>query len=335
MLKFLLTAVAISGAAGIKESGRVNPIRRVVTLLQNMQAKVTAEGKKEKELFDRFMCYCKTGTGDLEAAIDAAETKIPQVEKAIAESLALLKQLEDDLAQHKQDRADAKEAMATATALREKEASAYAKESGDLTTNIQALTKAIKVLSDGMAVSFLQSATANSIRRLAVDADMSSADRDMLTAFLSQGEGEGFLSQSQQIVGILKQMLDTMKASLADVQAAEEKAIKDFEGLSAAKTKEIQANTDAIEAKTERHGELGVEIVNMKEDLDDTQKALAKDKKFLADLQKNCDTKTAEWEERSKTRTEELLALADTIKILNDDDALELLALADTIKILN
>merc|ERR1740121_892523 len=324
MLKFLLTAVAISGAAGIKESGRVNPIRRVVTLLQNMETKVTEEGKKEKELFDRFMCYCKTGTGDLEQAIDAAETKIPQVEKAIAESLALLKQLEDDLAQHKQDRADAKEALATASALREKEAAAFAKESGDLTTNIQALTKAIKVLSDGMGGSFLQSATANSIRRLAVDADMSSADRDMLTAFLSQGQGEGYVPQSGQIVGILKQMLDTMKASLADVQAAEEKVIEDFKGLAAAKTKEIQANTAAVEAKTKRHGELGVEIVNMKEDLDDTKKALLEDKKFLADLEKNCDTKTAEWEERSATRSQELLALADTIKILNDDDALEL-----------
>merc|ERR1740121_253904 len=324
MLKFLLTAVAISGAAGIKESGRVNPIRRVVTLLQNMQTKVTEEGKKEKELFDRFMCYCKTGTGDLEQAIDAAETKIPQVEKGIAETLALLKQLEDDLAQHKQDRADAKEALASATALREKEAAAFAKESGDLTTNIQALTKAIKVLSDGAYGSFLQSTSVGAIRRIAVDAEMSSADRDLLTEFLSQGQGEGYVPQSGQIIGILKQLKDTMEKSLADVNAAEEAAIKSFEGLAAAKSKEIQANTDAIEAKTVRHGETGVAIVNLKEDLDDTQKALAADKKFLADLEKNCAAKQAEWDERSKTRSEELIALAETIKILNDDDALEL-----------
>merc|ERR1719229_2197324 len=45
---------------------------------------------------------------------------------------------------------------------------------------------------------------------------------------------------------------------------------------------------------------------------------------FSADLEKNCATKTAEWEARSKTRSEELVALSDTIKILNDDDALEL-----------
>merc|ERR1719482_2599029 len=62
----------------------------------------------------------------------------------------------------------------------------------------------------------------------------------------------------------------------------------------------------------------------MKEDLDDTQKSLAEDKAFLADLEKNCKTKEAEWAEICKTRAEELLALQETIKILNDDDALEL-----------
>merc|ERR1712129_289199 len=38
----------------------------------------------------------------------------------------------------------------------------------------------------------------------------------------------------------------------------------------------------------------------------------------------SCATKTKEWEERSKTRPEELTALSETIKILNDDDALDL-----------
>merc|ERR1719507_1952285 len=62
----------------------------------------------------------------------------------------------------------------------------------------------------------------------------------------------------------------------------------------------------------------------MKEDLSDTQAALLEDKKFLAELAKGCATKAAEWEERSKTRSAELVAIADTIKVLNDDDALEL-----------
>merc|ERR1719426_278549 len=92
----------------------------------------------------------------------------------------------------------------------------------------------------------------------------------------------------------------------------------------AAKTKEVNALTKAIEEKMTRVGELAVEIVQMKNDLGDTAEALAEDKKFLADLEKNCAKKTEEWEVIVKTRNEELLALADTIKVLNDDDALEL-----------
>merc|ERR1712238_487342 len=90
------------------------------------------------------------------------------------------------------------------------------------------------------------------------------------------------------------------------------------------KKKEVEALTGIIEAKTKQIGELGVAIVNLKEDLDDTSASLADDKSFLKELEKRCGTKTAEWEERSKTRSEELVALADTIKVLNDDDALEL-----------
>merc|ERR1712232_417985 len=94
--------------------------------------------------------------------------------------------------------------------------------------------------------------------------------------------------------------------------------------MGASKTKEVNALTKAIETKMQRSGELAVKIVEMKNDLGDTAEALVEDKKFLADLEKNCATKQEEWATIVKTRNEELLALADTIKILNDDDALEL-----------
>jgi len=51
---------------------------------------------------------------------------------------------------------------------------------------------------------------------------------------------------------------------------------------------------------------------------------LAEDQQFLADLDGNCEQKKKDWNIYKKMQGEELLALADTIKILNDDDALEL-----------
>ena len=36
-----------------------------------------------------------------------------------------------------------------------------------------------------------------------------------------------------------------------------------------------------------------------------------------------CKEKTGDWEERSATRAQELVAVGEAIKVLNDDDALE------------
>merc|ERR1719401_2892308 len=115
-----------------------------------------------------------------------------------------------------------------------------------------------------------------------------------------------------------------MDKDLAEATQAENMAIKTYEELMAAKQKEVDALTAAIEEKMVRLGNLQVQVVEMKEDLDDTGKALLEDKKFLADLSKNCALKTKEHEENMKMRSEEQLAIAETIKILNDDDALEL-----------
>jgi len=313
------------GVAG-KVRLSANPIRRVVTMLQSMQKKVAAEGEKEEQLFDKFMCYCKNGKGTLSASIETAKNTNEQLAASIKETDATLKQMKLDLKTAQTDRADAKAAVAKATALRNKEAAAYAKESGELKTNIAALAKATAAIEKGMGGAFLQTSTASVLKQLSVTMDISSMDREMITSFLTQGQGEasGYVPASGQITGILKQMKDTMDASLATATSEEDAAIKDFNALTAAKSKEINALSKEIESKTARIGELGVELVTLKEDLDDTTKSLAEDEAFLKDLDKNCKTKEDEWAARQKIRAEELLAIADTIKILNDDDALEL-----------
>jgi hypothetical protein len=315
ILVLLLVAGAL--ASQQNEAGRANPIRKVVTMLQNMQKKVEAEGEKEKELFDKYMCYCKTSGGDLSKSIADAGTKMPQLEADIKEGEAKKKQLDEDIKAAQADRSAAKTAMADATALRKKEAAAYEKESSEDSANMAATAKAMTAIEKGMGAAFLQTPTANVLRKVAEKRQ----NEDVL-AFLSQGMG--YAPASGEIVGILKTMHDEMTADFNEEKAAEEAAIKAYDELMAAKTKEVNALTKAIEEKMTRVGELAVEIVQMKNDLGDTAEALVEDKKFLADMEKNCATKTEEWEVIVKTRNEELLALADTIKVLNDDDALEL-----------
>merc|ERR1719353_2428180 len=99
-----------------------NPIRKVVTMLQMMVKKIEAEAVKEKDLYDKFMCYCATADGTLGKSIEDANTKIPQLEADIKEAVEEKAQLEADLEAHQSDRDSAKAAMAKATEIREKEA---------------------------------------------------------------------------------------------------------------------------------------------------------------------------------------------------------------------
>jgi len=314
-------ASAVSRVEAQAESA-ANPIRKVVTMLQSMQAKITAEGEKKEKMFDQYMCYCNNADGTLGKSISDAETKIPQVESAIKEDSAMKQQLESELKAAQVGRVEAKDAISKAEALREKEAGAYAKTKSDAESNIGALSKAIPAIEKGMGGAFLQTKAASVLRQLSVSVDMNSEDRDLLGSFLS--EGANYAPKSGEIVGILKTMKDEMERDFASATSEENAAIADSESLVASKKKEIESLTKAIESKTARVGELGVKIAEAENDLEDTQEGLAEDQKFLADLGKNCALKKDEWAAYKKMEAMELVALADTIKVLNDDDALEL-----------
>jgi len=80
----------------------------------------------------------------------------------------------------------------------------------------------------------------------------------------------------------------------------------------------------AIEEKMARAGELGVANAEAANDGGDTGDALEKDKKLLADSKAGCAARAKDWEAEKNTRGQEVAALADTIKMLNSDEALEL-----------
>jgi len=311
--------IAVPQATGVA----ANPIRRVVNMLQSMQNKIEEEGKKGEELYDKFQCYCKTSGSGLQDTIADGEEKVPQLQASLEESTSKKAQLEEELKEHKATREAAKKSVEEATAIREKEAAEFSEESADYDTNVDAISRAIEALEKGVAGSFLQSPAAGVLQRFVTgSSSIGGYERNTVASFLSAGEG--YAPQSGEITGILKQMKDDMLGDHADITAQEEESKKQFAELVAAKEKEIAAATKAIETKTKRVGELGVEMVNIGNDIEDTSEAIADNQKFLADLAKNCNSSKAEWEEATKTRNAELLALSETIKILNDDDALEL-----------
>lgn len=81
----------VSGAYALNAG--VNPIRRVVTLLEDMQQEISAEIEKEADLFKKLECYCSKNDGDLSAKAAEAVEVIKAARAEAAKARAEKKQL--------------------------------------------------------------------------------------------------------------------------------------------------------------------------------------------------------------------------------------------------
>lgn len=318
------TTVRLAESAKLRAHSHThaNPIRKVIRLLQAMDEKVREEGKNREKLFDKYMCYCTDSEKSLTKSIATAEERLPQLQTNTKEASAEHSQLREELKQHKTERSEAQKAITTSTALGEKELKALGAEEQELKDNIKALGRAAKAVQKGMG-DFLQTGAAKTLQKLSLSMDMATADRDVLANFLV-GESNADAPQSGEILGILKEMYDQMSKDLQNVQAEITTTTNNLENLLMAKKKEVAAASKAIEAKTAREGELAVDIATLKHDLADVSETLENDQTFLVDLKRSCKVKQEEWKDYQTMQSQELIALSETIKLLNDDDALEL-----------
>jgi len=129
-----------------------------------------------------------TSLREKEAAAFAKESGDMQTNIAVHRPLKT--HLEQELEQHKVDRADAEAAIKEATSLREKEAAAFAKESGDVQTNI-AVHRPLKTqLEQEKEQHKVDRADAEAAIKEATslrEKEAAAFDGDVISAFLSQG----------------------------------------------------------------------------------------------------------------------------------------------------
>lgn len=88
-------------------SAAPNPIRRVVTLLQEMSKEISAELEKERDMHEKFACYCKKNDGELDKKAKEAAALIKKTKAEVESNTALKKQLGEEISKHKQERGDA------------------------------------------------------------------------------------------------------------------------------------------------------------------------------------------------------------------------------------
>jgi len=316
----LIVGVLVGAVEGVND----NPIRKVVRLMQDMQKEIETELAKEKELFEKFMCICNTYDDELAATAAKATSEIKELSSKIEEETAEKSQLEEELKSHKKDKAAAETDLDKATTIREKEQSDQEAAIEEGKFNSAALGKAIPALEKGAsAASLVQGDTGGTLKKIVESsAFIGSFDRRQIVAFLDGKENEPSPATAQ-VIGILKQMKSEMDKSVAEGIANEEAANKGYAELKAAKDQEIEVAAESIEAKEKRVGELSMSISQNTDGLEDAKVEKTDSEKFLAMLKVQCVEKKKEWDARFKLRKDEISAISDAIKILNDDDALD------------
>merc|ERR1712157_448420 len=133
-----------------------------------------------------------------------------------------------------------------------------------------------------------------------------------------------YAPQSGEIFGILKQMKETFETNLSDSQKEEMANQKAYEDLKAAKEEEIAAGQAQIDSKTQELADTDSKNAQSKEDIEDTRNSLSADEQFLMMLKEKCQMTDKEWEERSKTRQQEMEAVSKALAVLSTDDAHDL-----------
>merc|ERR1712203_98131 len=115
------------------------PIRKVITLLQEMKTQAEKDAADDLEAYDKYMCWCETTKKEKNAAIEAAEQEIADLTTFLEEAAAKEGELKTEIAGLEEDIAADQDALAEATAVREKESAAFQAEEADMKETIALL----------------------------------------------------------------------------------------------------------------------------------------------------------------------------------------------------
>jgi len=336
-LVMVLPFFVLGSAAEEREQDRT--ITKVVKLLQDMLEKSQREGDEERVIYAKFKCYCDTSEAEKKASIKQLTETIEILESQIAEIMGSTGGLSSECAKLKVDMAANKQARDEATAVRDKEHKAFVAEEADLEEAIKDASDAIAVLGEvgadqtnskgaadhkyfmgkGSDGALLQTKVKAALE--AVSSFMSVAQRSTSTAFLQAPFTGTYTSQSAEVMGILKNMRDTFKKNLEEareVEAAAEKAYKEFMDLKEKAFKEMEASYEEKQKSLGGNDDL---LATYRKQLAISEKQKADDEEFLDKLLPMCAEKAKGYDNRKLLRANEEAAIAEAISILNSDAA--------------
>jgi len=320
------------------------PVTKVVELIEELKAKIEADGKMEQTIYDKYACWCETTSARKANDIHTAMSDIKSLSTKILELKGLVATRTSEIAQDSLEINDNQQAQDEATGIRQKENAAYTAEKTEMETTLNALQRGIEVMSGaGTKTALLQTAPADEMTLLTVAAGVHQAIKMLpndhvisskqlaLVSNFAKDPAEFYDQKAEKaasynpasatIMGILKDMYDTFSMNLEKATEVEAVAQKNYESLIGVKENEMATLVDARKKKEGEKADAEKELADTSQTLDDTTKQMKADTIFFDETKAACQAKADEWAERVRARTEEMAGINKALEILTSDDA--------------
>eukprot|EP00933_Yihiella_yeosuensis_P070916 TRINITY_DN79076_c0_g1_i1.p1 TRINITY_DN79076_c0_g1~~TRINITY_DN79076_c0_g1_i1.p1 ORF type:complete len:684 (-),score=234.02 TRINITY_DN79076_c0_g1_i1:94-2145(-) len=336
MNRALVAAVALAGLTssnGLKITGSKatelessGPVRKVLTLLDKMAKKIETQGIEEEKTYGKFQCYCKKTLEKLTADIAVATSPNALTQTDIDSTQSELENTNADVSTLKVDKVNAVKSLEEAVTQRDKDHEVFVKASTKEKDTATAAGEAIEILSGN---AFLQQKNmamlqnSQTLEEVISKHGVPTALKTQVAALLSENTAGGSRQSPDMAIGTLSEIKKVAEKEFRKLSDAEDTTVEEFKGIRNSKEAEIVSMTQQLQKKQERSAELRVKVVDMKADLKELLDTLAANRKMEGETKEACDSKAIQWTERVKIRNQEQLAIAETIKILNSDEALD------------
>lgn len=325
------SAVAGAVVVSVVSANEASPIAKVIQMVSDLETKIIGEGEECQKTYEEFSEWCEETSKNVKFEIKTGKNEVAGLKATIEKDTANIQTqdstIEELAASIATDEADLK----AATEIRDKEEADFSAQEKDLVETIDIVERAVgiieKEMSGGAAMVQLKQATnvVEALRAMVDAQSLSSADSKKLTALVqssSDDDSEGapdpaaYENQSGGVVGVLNDLLEKAQGELDAARQKEQADLANFQMLHQSLTDEVKfANKEMDESKKSK-SESEESKAMATGDLDVTTKDLNNDVTELDDLHHNCMTKANDFEAETKSRAEELKALATAKKII-------------------
>eukprot|EP00746_Dinoflagellata_sp_MGD_P002513 gnl/MRDRNA2_/MRDRNA2_104900_c0_seq1.p1 gnl/MRDRNA2_/MRDRNA2_104900_c0~~gnl/MRDRNA2_/MRDRNA2_104900_c0_seq1.p1 ORF type:complete len:780 (-),score=233.23 gnl/MRDRNA2_/MRDRNA2_104900_c0_seq1:128-2467(-) len=329
-LSFATPTLAVTAKASSQvDAAKANPIRKILTMLEDMKSELEKEAKDEKDIFEEAMCLCKKGEKELNGVIFTSKGDIDRFTTKVETETALKQQLVSEVGAHKTDLEETTKTLEESAVIREKEAKEFAATDADLKTNLAGLDQAIPLIEQkgegGASFAQISYEVPNLQKIVASSTYLSVAARSQVTSFLEDKEPSAGVAE---ILGMLKSMRDEMAKDLKEATDSEEQSVAAYLDMKKNKEAHVKLLMETVLDKEKRTGETTLSLAQSKDSLEDAETELSDATKYLASLQKACADREKNRDARAKMRNDEITAISEAINILSDDDALDAMSKA-------